>query len=82
MKCDKCKLVCFSLIKLRDKRKSKRMKKESRLRDLKKVCVKCATELNRGTKTKKPLYNFGSYWSNILSNTEEAYFNRRNGDNK
>ena len=77
MKCDNCNQIVFSLIKLKEKRKSVRMKKSSKYRDLKKVCLKCAVKLNHTTDhKKKPLYDFGSYWKYILDNTHNVYFNK------
>ncbi|MGV9141360.1 MAG: hypothetical protein ACOC1X_00315 [Promethearchaeota archaeon] len=79
MKCDNCNQHVFSLIKLKEKRKSERMKASYEYRNLRKVCLKCAVKLNHTTKhTKKPLYNFGEYWKNMLDNHHTVYFNEYN----
>lgn len=77
MKCDNCNQIVFSLITLKEKRKSVRMKNSSKYRDLKKVCLKCAVILNHTTEhKKKPLYDFGSYWKGFLDNSRNIYFRK------
>lgn len=79
MKCDNCNQTVDCLIRLRESRKSIRMRNDSKTRNLKKVCIKCAVWLNKPTPKFKALYNFGSYWSDILKGLTFVYFNRGTG---
>lgn len=82
MKCDKCNCYVDSLIMLRENRKTKAMKDDSTIRNLKRVCLKCATYLSKSTKKRKPFYNFGEYWASILDSNYEVYYNKRTVDCK